>query len=180
MSSSGYAAMSPRRPAGAPSEHMYATMTEEELSQSLIYLTCPICEQVFSKEPVFTPCHHTFCSDCIRQRIESGDRTCAECRRPLTLGELQPNTMAINLLSTMKSCCIYRNNGCRWKGLVKDLAAHHKECSFAVTQCPYGCGARSGDPIGQTGSSRKPPPSALAQDLRDARARACTPVRLVH
>ena len=48
--------------------------------------------------------------------------------------------MAINLLKTMKSCCIYKQNGCRWKGLVRDLAAHHRECRFAVTQCPYGCG----------------------------------------
>ena len=50
--------------------------------------------------------------------------------------------MAINLLNTMKSGCIYKANGCRWKGLVKDLAAHHKECTFAVAQCPYGCGVR--------------------------------------
>ena len=50
--------------------------------------------------------------------------------------------MATNLLQTMRSCCIYKANGCRWKGLVRDLAAHHKECAYAVTQCPYGCGER--------------------------------------
>ena len=50
--------------------------------------------------------------------------------------------MATNLLQTMRSCCIYKANGCRWKGLVRDLAAHHKECTYAVTQCPYGCGER--------------------------------------
>ena len=32
----------------------FATMTEEELSESLIYLTCPICEQV---RPCRDPCH---------------------------------------------------------------------------------------------------------------------------
>lgn len=118
----------------------YATMTEHELSESLVYLTCPICEQVFSKDPVFTPCHHTFCHTCIRQHLDTGDHSCPECRRPLAPEELQPNSMAINLLNTMKSCCIYRTNGCRWKGLVRDLAAHHKECTFAVTECQYGCG----------------------------------------
>lgn len=131
---------SPRTPRGFGTS--FDTMTEEELSESLVYLTCPICEQVFSKEPVFTPCHHTFCSTCIHDRLEGGEKTCAECRRPLAADQLQPNVMAINLLNTMKSGCIYRANGCRWKGLVRDLAAHHAECKFAVTGCPYGCGAR--------------------------------------
>ena len=44
MSSSHSARMlSPR---GSPRTPNFATMTEEELSESLIYLTCPICELV--------------------------------------------------------------------------------------------------------------------------------------
>ena len=66
---------------------------------------------------------------------------CPECRQSMDVGELQPNSMAVNLLSTMKTCCIYKANGCKWKGFVRVLAAHHKECCFTVTRCPFGCGA---------------------------------------
>ena len=48
-----------------------------------------------AEEPVFAPCHHTFCNKCIRERINSGDNSCPECRRPLKESELQPNAMAI-------------------------------------------------------------------------------------
>ena len=137
----GMLAQSPlASPRGVTNSHH--TMTEEELSESLIYLTCPICECVFSEEPVFAPCHHTFCNKCIRERINSGDNSCPECRRPLKESELQPNAMAIELLRTMKTICIHKSNGCRWKGLVRELDAHTKVCKFAVTHCPYGCGVQ--------------------------------------
>lgn len=100
---------------------------------------------VFSKEPVFTPCHHTFCADCIRDRLRNVEGTCAECRRPVAEEELQPNAMAINLLHTMKTCCIYKSNGCPWKGLVRDLAAHHKARAVPVRSRARALAARAGD-----------------------------------
>ena len=54
-------------------------------------------------DPVFTPCHHTFCGDCIRKRLDAGDQTCAECHKPLKKEDLKPNSMALNLLNTLKA-----------------------------------------------------------------------------
>ena len=117
-------------------------MNETELSESLVYLTCPICANVLQNDPVFTPCHHTFCGDCIRGRLAAGDTTCAECHKPLKAEDLQSNTMALNLLNSLKSCCIYKHNGCRWKGKVNELPAHQVVCTHAHTACPYGCGQK--------------------------------------
>ena len=121
-------------------------MNEAELSESLVYLTCPICEKVLQNDPVSTPCHHTFCGDCIRGHLAAGATTCAECRKPLKAEDLQSNTMALNLLDSLKTCCIHQHNGCAWKGKVTELAAHQAVCTYApattTTTCPYGCGQK--------------------------------------
>ena len=117
-------------------------MNETELSESLVYLTCPICEKVLQNDPVCTPCHHTFCGDCIRGRLAAGATACAECHKPLKAEDLQSNTMALNLLNSLKTCCIYKHNGCPWKGKVNELPAHQIVCTYALTACPYGCGQK--------------------------------------
>ena len=121
-------------------------MNEAELSESLVYLTCPICEKVLQNDPVCTPCHHTFCGDCIRGHLAAGATTCAECRKPLKAEDLQSNTMALNLLDSLKTCCIHQHNGCAWKGKVNELPAHQAVCTYAptttTTTCPYGCGQK--------------------------------------
>jgi len=57
---------------------------------------------VLSEEPVFTPCHHTFCGKCVREHLAEGNHTCPDCEKPLQEAQLQTNAMAANLLSTMK------------------------------------------------------------------------------
>ena len=122
------------------SRSIFKTLNEAELSESLVYLTCPICEEVLEKDPLFTPCHHTFCGACIRGRLREGEESCAECLAPLKEGDLQPNLMAAKLLSRMRSCCIYKAHGCSWKGRVSELSQHYRSCSYAAGPCPFGCG----------------------------------------
>ena len=65
----GMLAQSPlASPRGVTNSHH--TMTEEELSESLIYLTCPICECVFSEEPVFA--RHRSVAYTEQQQAEQG------------------------------------------------------------------------------------------------------------
>ena len=52
------AANSPRPMPPQPALSSWRTMNEAELSESLVYLTCPICEKVLQNDPVSTPCHH--------------------------------------------------------------------------------------------------------------------------
>ena len=113
-------------------------MNEAELSESLVYLTCPICEKVLQNDPVSTPCHHTFCGDCIRETLY-----CHECREVLDARDLQPNSMAVNLLNTLRTPCIFKANGCGWKGKVVDLAAHRKACAYAATTLESPVGSTS-------------------------------------
>ena len=42
----------------------------------------------------------------------------------------------------MQTCCIYKTNGCPWKGKVNELADHQQVCVYQVTVCPYGCGEK--------------------------------------
>ena len=121
---------------------MHADFADLEIDQ-LILLTCPICEEVLSNDPVFndsasSTCRHTFCGDCIRETLY-----CHECREVLDARDLQPNSMAVNLLNTLRTPCIFKANGCGWKGKVVDLAAHRKACAYAATPCPFGCGEQN-------------------------------------
>ena len=121
---------------------MHADFADLEIDQ-LILLTCPICEEVLSNDPVFndsasSTCRHTFCGDCIRETLY-----CHECREVLDARDLQPNSMAVNLLNTLRTPCIFKANGCGWKGKVVDLAAHRKACAYAATTCPFGCGEQN-------------------------------------
>lgn len=52
-------------------------------------------------------------------------------RIPRQEADLQPNLPAANLLRKMRTCCIYKFNGCTWKGRVSELGVHHRECRYA-------------------------------------------------
>ena len=121
-------------------------------------LICNICGQHF-KDPYCTPCDHTFCSQCIVQRIHGGSTICPRCAKPISIYNLQPASRIIrDMLTRSRVTCQYcgqmgiqRENfddhlkrGCQkievtclasdvycpWKGLRDELDGHMKTCVY--------------------------------------------------
>lgn len=58
----------------------------DEIDEELL---CTICKMVL-KNPVQTPCYHTFCSECIKGRLSiDEDKICPVDRKPVTIGDLE-------------------------------------------------------------------------------------------
>jgi hypothetical protein len=132
----------------------------EYIDEASIYpdLMCVICSEPF-KDPVCTPCDHTFCRHCIRQWIEREDLSCPICRKILMTIQLkQANRIIINMLNRIhvkciacgqrelkrghfnnhieNECpksdvkCLSSNINCLWIGKRDELENHLKTCIF--------------------------------------------------
>jgi hypothetical protein len=121
-------------------------------------LMCNICGEHF-KDPYCTPCDHTFCHQCITQRIFSGSAICPRCAKPISIHNLKPASRIIrDMLTRARVICQYcglmgiqRENFddhlkrscqkievvcsasdvyCPWKGLREELDEHVKTCVY--------------------------------------------------
>ncbi len=119
-------------------------------------LMCNICGKHF-QDPYCTPCDHTFCGQCITQRIYNGSAICPRCAKPISVYNLKPASRIIrDMLTRSRVVCQYcgqmgiqRENFndhlkrscqkievscsasdvyCPWKGLREELDGHLKTC----------------------------------------------------
>lgn len=122
-------------------------------------LVCPICSCVL-RDPLDTPCGHTFCEYCIRRAIvgqgsSGGDKLrCPQCRGTIAdEDQLRPVNQALKgMLKRLVSHCDHyhpqlsgKGMGCQWQGEWSKLVDHlHSECEYHPVGCPlakYGCNA---------------------------------------
>ena len=116
----------------------------EYADETAIYpdLMCVICSEPF-REPVCTPCDHTFCQHCIRHWLESEDFSCPICRTTLLTIQLkQANRIILNMLDRIHVKCL----ACKQTGLQRGTFYHHVahacpkskvNCLSTKIRCPW-------------------------------------------
>jgi DNA repair exonuclease SbcCD ATPase subunit len=97
-------------------------------------LMCNICFEHF-QDPYCTPCDHTFCRQCIIERIDSGSAICPRCANPLSILHIQQASRTIrDMLTRARVVCRY----CGQTGLQKENFNEHlnRGCPKTQVTCP--------------------------------------------
>jgi len=110
--------------------------------------TCGICIEIFC-DPIVTPCcRQTYCLECINEWL-SGNNTCPNDRKLLTVNNLSPPPRVLtNLLNNMRIRCDFHANGCNKDIQLNSLSTHIKNCDFDPKKVCKTCGSkRDKEPI---------------------------------
>ena len=98
-------------------------LDEKKISRHLI---CSLCKKVFNN-PVLIDCGHTFCYDCIAQKLKENNNECPKCHEKNFSLEFSRDLMAYNLVMELEVSC--NNVGkCPWIGHLSELVAHQNIC----------------------------------------------------
>ena len=94
------------------------------------HLFCTICKQVFNNPVVLNNCNHTFCYECIKQKLKDKDE-CPICHIKNLSSKLSKNLLAYNLIMELEVSC--NNMGiCPWIGHLSELVSHQIYCNKAI------------------------------------------------
>jgi hypothetical protein len=97
-------------------------------------LICIICRGHF-KDPYCTQCDHTFCCQCIMQRIRHGSAICPRCAKPISFFEVKPASRIIrDMLTRSRVVCQY----CGQMGIQRENFDDHlnRGCPKIEVICP--------------------------------------------
>ncbi|CAJ0954919.1 unnamed protein product, partial [Mesorhabditis belari] len=97
-------------------------------------LACPCCEQAL-RLATKAPCGHLYCQECL-----NGLKNCMVCNAeiPIGSGKLEKNTM--RKIQALGVLCSWQDQGCSWRGVLKDLEKHALGCEYREIVCKQGCG----------------------------------------
>ncbi|CAJ0576160.1 unnamed protein product, partial [Mesorhabditis spiculigera] len=97
-------------------------------------LACPRCEQAL-RSATKLPCGHLYCQECLE-----GLPKCLVCASDIApgSGKLDKNTM--RKIQGLSVYCSWKDQGCEWKGTLKNLEEHALNCDFHEVVCNNGCG----------------------------------------
>ena len=100
-------------------------------------LVCPICRLV-AKDPFqVSCCGKIYCNSCFRE-LEERSRwqfRCANCREddPDTF----PDRKTKGQINSLRVACSKREDGCTWRGALREMCHHMTSCEFADIDCPF-------------------------------------------
>uniref|UniRef100_H3ANY5 TNF receptor-associated factor n=1 Tax=Latimeria chalumnae TaxID=7897 RepID=H3ANY5_LATCH len=105
------------------------------------YLCCD-CKNILRK-PYQAQCGHRYCSYCLKGLLRSGPQDCAECLQEdiyeesssvLEARSAFPDNAARREVEGLPVIC--NNEGCLWKGTIKEYEANHEgQCEFMLIPC---------------------------------------------
>ncbi|XP_073241863.1 TNF receptor-associated factor 2-like [Porites lutea] len=112
----------------------YAISAENKGSIDKRYF-CLQCNNIF-RDPVQTDCGHVYCKSCIRDlKRDDGMFICLVDKSPFAADQVFPdNFMKREALSLVVECPNY-NNGCVWKGEVRNVEKHLLSCPYKEERC---------------------------------------------
>ncbi|KAK6470958.1 TNF receptor-associated factor 2-like isoform X1 [Huso huso] len=107
---------------------------------------CNMCGLIL-RRPLQAPCGHRYCSGCLKRMVSSGPQKCDACIKEeifeepisiLTKDCAFPDNAARREVEALPAVC--RNEGCMWKGTIKDYETNHEgKCEFRMIPCPACC-----------------------------------------
>jgi TNF receptor-associated factor 4 len=102
--------------------------------------TCPICMLVL-RDPQLTRCGHHLCNCCLKQLKYKGRNhfKCPTCRDDLT-NNFFPDKHINRKIKSLQVYCNNKDDGCQWKGDLKDIEDHLQECPYQLVSCSNDCG----------------------------------------
>ena len=102
-------------------------LDEKKISRHLI---CSICKKVFNN-PVLIDCDHTFCLECIKQKLKDNNDECPICHQKNYSLIFSRDLMAYNLVMELEVTC--NNVGkCPWVGRLSELVSHQNICDKTI------------------------------------------------
>ncbi|KAM9176248.1 TNF receptor-associated factor 2 isoform 3-T4 [Mergus octosetaceus] len=108
---------------------------------------CSDCKNIL-RRPFQAQCGHRYCSYCLKKIISSGPQKCASCIQEgiyeegisvLETSSAFPDNAARREVESLPAVCI--NDGCMWKGTIKEYEAHDEVCPKFPLTCE-GCGKK--------------------------------------
>ncbi|XP_058380515.1 TNF receptor-associated factor 2 isoform X2 [Diceros bicornis minor] len=108
---------------------------------------CSACKNVL-RRPFQAQCGHRYCSYCLTSILSSGPQNCAACVHEgiyeegisiLESSSAFPDNAARREVESLPAVC--PNDGCTWKGTLKEYEAHHEICPKFPLTCD-GCGKK--------------------------------------
>lgn len=108
-------------------------------------LICPICRLVARDPHQVSCCGKIYCKTCFLE-LESRSRwmfRCANCREeePSPF----PDRKTAGQVNALRVACSQRDDGCVWRGALRDYPSHAGRCEYADINCPFstiGCRSR--------------------------------------
>lgn len=92
-------------------------------------LICSVCQGVF-KEPMITPCDHTFCDECIRIAVQT-IKACPMDRIRLRVCNLKPASRTVkNIINGLEVRCQFYQEGCTKTSTLESLHWHVESCEY--------------------------------------------------
>ena len=110
---------------------------------------CPVCNELLT-EPFLSDCGHHICRACRGRLLASGKAECTVCREPNSLNDARLNRHLQRLVYDLMVRCKHHEEGCKWKGELRNLQEHldpvRRRCDFVPISCSFCCGehVRSG------------------------------------
>ncbi|XP_074066745.1 TNF receptor-associated factor 2 isoform X2 [Macrotis lagotis] len=108
---------------------------------------CSACKNIL-RRPFQAQCGHRYCSYCLTSIISTGPQNCAACIQEgiyeegisiLESSSAFPDNAARREVESLPAVCV--NEGCTWKGTIKEYEAHDEICPKFPLTCE-GCGRK--------------------------------------
>lgn len=97
---------------------------------------CLICTSVARMPQQMDCCGKLYCLSCLTEsRLYSNK--CPNCRKD---GKSFPDMRSERQIKALKVSC--QNDGCKWRGQLRDLDDHGNTCEFTIVGCPNECRAQ--------------------------------------
>ena len=95
-------------------------------------LECPVCLSLPRDLPVpCCPSGHIVCRSC-----RSGVKKCPICRQKMPAS--MTNSVVGSLIEQVEHKCLFSDQGCEAKMLLKDIRIHESRCRERTVECPFG------------------------------------------
>lgn len=107
-------------------------------------VVCPICRLVARTPQQVSCCGKIYCLSCFTE-LETQSKwrlRCANCREEEP--ESFPDRKTAGQINSLRVACTKRDDGCTWRGALRELEKHSTLCEYSNTNCPFSAfGCRS-------------------------------------
>lgn len=106
---------------------------------------CPICCLVAREPQQVSCCGKIYCLSCFTE-LEAQSKwrlRCANCREEEP--ESFPDRKTAGQINSLRIACLKREDGCTWRGALRELEKHFSRCEYSNMICPFntfGCRCR--------------------------------------